>query len=306
MIRRNKAALWPLGLYALCVVGGGALVAPFLYAAGQALVHSDMLPALAPFGLPVYVRRAVLVLALCGFVPLLRYSGIDSLQDLGLRRGPEGLPGMHLLLRGLALGAGSVALAAGLLLLFARLHAQVPSAAVFARAAGLAAATAMAVSCLEELLFRGLLLGLLQRSLPARWALGWSSVIFAVLHFVAPVRHGPTGAADLPWYAGFAVLCDWHLDVRDWQVFTSLLTLLLVGFCLGLSRLRSRSLYFAIGLHGGWVFALRLVQQLTALTPSSAPFVAADMRGGLMPVLLAVGCTAVLLGARPDAPRRRG
>jgi hypothetical protein len=88
--RGSRPAL-ALALYLLAVFAGGALLAPWLFHAVQALAPGW--PALEriagmPFGR--YVNRALLIVALVGLPFFVRGSGIRRWRDVGVPRGVVG------------------------------------------------------------------------------------------------------------------------------------------------------------------------------------------------------------------------
>ena len=110
-------------------------------------------------------------------------------------------------------------------------------------------------------------LGGLRRLLPWKVALGISSAVYALVHFLqrseltGPVRWN-SGLALLPQIlAGFA---DWH------QLVPGFFNLTLAGILLGLAYQRTGNLYFSIGLHAGWIFWLKIYG---AFTTAAAPAV---------------------------------
>jgi membrane protease YdiL (CAAX protease family) len=133
-----------------------------------------------------------------------------------------------------------------------------------------AVATAAVVATLEEILFRGGVFGGLRRLLPWKVALGISSAVYALVHFLqrseltGPVRWN-SGLALLPQIlAGFA---DWH------QLVPGFFNLTLAGILLGLAYQRTGNLYFSIGLHAGWIFWLKIYGTFTAAaTPGGSWF----------------------------------
>jgi uncharacterized protein len=123
--------------------------------------------------------------------------------------------------------------------------------------------TAAVVGILEEILFRGVIFGGLQRVLYWPFALAISSVIYAFVHFL--------GRADLrgpvAWDSGLILLprlFDLHAFIP------AFLGLALAGVLLGLAYHRTGNLYFSIGLHAGWVFVLKMFGALTASSPGGA------------------------------------
>lgn len=125
---------------------------------------------------------------------------------------------------------------------------------------------ALLVSLIEEGFFRALLFV----SLRQRWALApavlLSSLLYALAHFITPDKTFV--------YQEFSALVgfDYLMAVLrrmllpgTWQVFVGFA---FVGATLALVIERSRSLYLCIGLHAGWVVALKLLNNLTDLASS--------------------------------------
>src|SRR2546428_207490 len=90
----------------------GALIAPWLYWGGQSAAH--VWPWLARQPFHRFVNRSLLGLAIIGLWPMARWLGIRSWSDLGIRSSPQG---KRQLLEGLALGFGTLAIVAILILL---------------------------------------------------------------------------------------------------------------------------------------------------------------------------------------------
>lgn len=132
-----------------------------------------------------------------------------------------------------------------------------------AKTVPMAFATGMGIALLEEIVFRGILLGIFLRTFRPVVAIISVAFIFALLHYLRP----PAGVIpDHPetLAAGFQFL---GLIVA--RLFTSelvaqqFITLFAAGLLLGACRYRTSSLWLPIGLHGGWLFALRLFENLT-------------------------------------------
>lgn len=267
-------------LYIAVVVGGGAFLAPPLFWLGQWAIATDVIPQLRPFGFPKYFNRAVLILALALLWPMLRWLGLKGWTDLQLRGNPDRWRDLGL---GVLLGAGGLA-CVGLGLW------QMGALTVHHRPRGLDLASALltgtTVASVEEIFFRGALFGVLRRNLSWPKALAFLSVFFAVLHFVRPDPGAPP-ISDVSWFAGIRLIprLFWqfaHLDM----VLGSWLTLLLVGWTLGYTVVKTASLYFAIGMHAGWVFALKLLMQVARRQDAASLWIGHDMRSGLAPALL--------------------
>jgi membrane protease YdiL (CAAX protease family) len=246
-------------IYTVVVFAGGALIAPWLYWLAQSVApHSHT--AQSPFHR--FLDRSFLGLALLGIWPLMRSLGAKSARDVGLVK-PGGQ--WNLLVGGFALGYGSLAAAAALALAthartingFGVNHELLPKIAE-------ATATAIIVAVLEEILFRGAIFGALRKTWNLSTALLVSSMIYAIVHFIAK--------ADLPgpvtWNSGFRLLPLMFGGFANLPaVIAAFFNLTLAGVLLGLAYQRTGNLYFSIGLHAGWIFWLRFYGFLTLPAP---------------------------------------
>jgi hypothetical protein len=130
-----------------------------------------------------------------------------------------------------------------------------------------AAGTAAVVATLEEILFRGAVFGGLRRLFYWPLALGLSSLIFALVHFLQ--RADLTG--PVAWNSGLVLLPRMLGGFVDFYAFVpGFFSLTLAGVLLGLAYQRTGSLYFSIGLHAGWIFWLKMFGAFTADVPGAA------------------------------------
>ena len=248
-----------IGLYALGVILGGALLAPWLFwGSGWLAGHISWLAWLGDYPFRRVFDRAFLLAALAGLWPLLRCLGYRSWAELGFARSAQWWRHLGL---GFVLGIASLVVAIGV----ARrpLHVDKPAAAVIAELLRLLL-TAGVVGLIEETFFRGGLQGALQRGLglPTAWIA--SSVIYAAAHFLQPVG-GNIEAAAVVWHSGF----DWLGRVVAGSfagsgVGISFVSLVLAGGLLGWAFARTRALYLSIGLHAGWVLPNEFARWLGA------------------------------------------
>lgn len=247
-----------LVIYLLFVFLGGALIAPWLWHLAQLFAGSFPKIAHAPFHR--YLDRAFLILALAGIWPLMRSLGATSWRETGFVP-PYGQ--MRKLLGGLALGIISLAVVVGIEIVTGkRTVLQTTTAHQFVGAFLTAVGVGVVVSVLEETLFRGAVFGGLRRVLYWPFALIISSLIFALTHFLK--RADITGPVH--WFSGFVLLpklFDFHTFIPEF------LSLTLVGVLLCLAYQRTGNLYFSIGLHGGWIFVLKLYSALTIQAPAT-------------------------------------
>jgi uncharacterized protein len=155
---------------------------------------------------------------------------------------------------------------------------------------------AVAVSLLEEWLFRGVLLGLwLRYARPVTACIG-SSLLFAFLHFLKP----PAGTViEDPAHvlAGFELFGKILLHFTEPLFFlTAFASLFLVGLILAWARVRTGALWFSIGLHAGWIIAFKgfnLLYQDVPNHPLQPWGVGENLRSGTLP-LVALLVTALI------------
>lgn len=252
-MRPLRAVLIYIAAILLC----GALVAPWLYHIAQSV--SETFPALAQQPFHRFVSRTMLATALVGLWPFLRATGLASASALGLVGHPHQI---RWLSTGFLVGVGTVMLVAVCVLATGarKLDPGLAGTGWLGKLAGITA-TAVVVGMLEEVLFRGALFGALRRVWHWAFALVVSSVLFASAHLIQGARvEGTVG-----WLTGFVVLgrmfegfCYWH------RLMPTFINLTLVGVVLCIGYHRTRSLHFPIGLHAGWVFALKIYGWLTA------------------------------------------
>ncbi len=250
-----------LTLYLVVVFVGGALLAPQLLRVAQTL-SPDSKWAHAPFHR--YVNRSILILALAGIWPLLRSFGASRFSEMGLPglRGEWGRLAM-----GFLLGFISLAMIAAIVLIAGARHLKTDLSAI-QWIGGLAGAlgTAVVVSILEELLFRGAVFGSLRKAWLWPGALVLSSMIYAIVHFMRSAEIEGT----VTWSSGLRLLplmLAGFADVKT--VVPGFFNLSLVGMMLGYAFERTGKLYFSIGLHGGWIFWLKFYGLATVAAAST-------------------------------------
>ncbi len=136
-----------------------------------------------------------------------------------------------------------------------------PSALNFARIFLIAAGSGLAVALLEETVVRGAMHTAIERE-SGPWAAALlTASLYAVLHFFAKSRIAPQ---DVGWSSGFELLLRSFSPLGHPQlVFDALLSWLIVGLILSLTRVLTGNIAVAIGLHAGWVIVLRMLQEAT-------------------------------------------
>jgi uncharacterized protein len=174
--------------------------------------------------------------------------------------------------KGFLLGLSTLTLHAGLLMI---LTVRTPAFTLetlppLASPIGVSLASGIGVALLEETIFRGALMAVILRLSGPYAALGVSALDYAALHFIG--TKWTTDPALVGWDTGFRIALDGfsHLPQADPGSF---LALFMAGLFLGIARLYFRGgLAFAIGLHAGWVFFIKLYKPLTTLHPESLGF----------------------------------
>lgn len=120
--------------------------------------------------------------------------------------------------------------------------------------------TAVVVSVLEEILYRGAVFGVLRRAFNWVFALTVSSMIYALVHFMEGARLD----GSVQWYSGLELLPRMLRGFGNWhELVPGFFNLTLVGALLALAYERTGNLYCSIGLHGGWIFWLKSYGALT-------------------------------------------
>jgi len=119
--------------------------------------------------------------------------------------------------------------------------------------------TGFTVGFLEEIFFRGIIFrGLLEdwKPLPAFVA---ANLFYSALHFVKPGEEYFLTGID-PW-AGFRHLFSTFAPfLEPAEIAPGIIGLLLIGIVLSYAFLRTGTLYLSIGLHAGWVIAIKTVR----------------------------------------------
>lgn len=301
-------------LYAAASVLLGAWFAPFLYNAGMALAEvssskqtNGFLEWLAGIcrtsEFPKFFETSLLIAAGLLFLPMIgwlrggRAAESGVVWKLRLPAGARGsaagqrlLPNRHGFRQaavGFLLVTVLFLLIAGTLLLAGVLDWKNPGSAL-AKTLLKGWIFALALAVLQEILFRGIALGIFLRAMRPAAALGLSAVLFAFVHFLNPppgLNVADPDAAGV----GFELLrkiAGQFSEPRS--IFGNFCPLLALGFVLGYARWRTASLCLSIGLHTGWIFVNGLLGSVTlaASSPDSFMWVISGMSlsQGLVPL----------------------
>lgn len=258
----------------------GTLAAPVLYWGALALARRGVLPFLAQYDFESFFHRALLVGALLFFWPLLRWLRVRSLRDLGLEKNQHALRDAG---AGLAIAAIPLfALAA--LLLGLGVYSLRPSVSL--AEIGGRIVSAVIVPFIEEPLFRGLILGALLRTGTPIIATLITSAFFSILHFLKAPEQTSTVVS---WTSGFVSVANSFGQFADpLLILAGFTTLFLLGWILADARIRTRSLWLPIGLHGGWIFVSVVFNKVARREMLALPWIGKSLLIGIAPLCVAL------------------
>jgi len=277
LIRRFLTAAGKIIGYLLAVVLLGALLAPPLYWLGQACSRISVLHFLKDTDFQRYFARSTLISAFVLLLLVIRSIGIERFRDLGLRRNPlwwrDVVAGLLLAVAATA-ALGFVAVWSGIYTWKSHLPWNLV-AAVFL--------PALTVSVIEEVLFRGAILGLVRQTISTVPAIVLVSVLFSVIHFFRPVDGQ---ISSVQWYSGFELIGKLFGRFTDpLLVGGGFMTIFVLGLLLADSAVRTRSLWLPIGLHAGTVFGKMGFNKLTKQLTQAPPWFGPELTVGLGSVL---------------------
>jgi len=125
------------------------------------------------------------------------------------------------------------------------------------------------VGLIEETFFRGAMYTEVERESRIWWAILLTSALYAVVHFVDTKYRIPV--EELNWWSGFVILGhSFDTFTQPSRIIDSLLALFAVGIFLACSRASSGHIAYCIGLHAGWVTAIRVAHRTSHENPDSA------------------------------------
>ncbi|MEX1049830.1 MAG: CPBP family intramembrane glutamic endopeptidase [Akkermansiaceae bacterium] len=298
-------------LYATASVGLGAWMGPLVYNAGKALAEvsagrhlNDPLDWLARLcreaDFPQFFLASLVLAAGLLALPFIAWLGGGYRRDaaesgLRLRPNPRGP-------RQAATGFLGVALlfllSAGLWLLTPALEWR-PAGANLPFLVASALVVAVGWAFLQEILFRGIALGIFLRALRPAVALGLSATLFALVHGLNPPP-GMTVADPDAGGTGFEMLGKIVTRFSDPRVVLShLAPLLALGGVLAYARWRTASLWLPTGIHAGLLFANDLLGSVVATSPRGS---GAWLGHGLLPLagILFAGILSHRLSSNPN------
>ena len=275
--------------YFAAVIVLGALLAPPLYWAGQALAARGVMTFLADTDFQKFFNRAVLLAALALIWPMAHWLHIGGPRELGLDPNPRW---RRHFLAGFGIAALVVAAMAAGYAGFGIYHWKkvLPWGAMPALLL-----SSVCVALLEEALFRGAIFGLFRRALPPRAALFCVTFIFAAVHFLKP--DDAHTVPQVTWCSGFSLLPSvFHQFGEPMTLLAGFTTIFVLGWVVGAATLRTRSLWLGIGFHAGLVFVKMSFSKFTKRDATLLPWIGGELQIGLVPVAaLALGGVLVWL-----------
>jgi membrane protease YdiL (CAAX protease family) len=266
-------------IYLAAVIALGALLAPPLYWAAQALAAHGIFRFLATYKFQKFFDRAALVAAFALLLPTVRWLRIKDWRDLGLDRDAHWR-------RHWAAGfiiSGAIVAAMAFAYVESGVYSLLP--ALPWGKLPLLALGAVTVGLLEEAFFRGAILGLLRRTLGPYPALFWTTSLFAIVHFLQPDKS--FDPHPIGWLSGFQYVPRvFHQFAEPMTLLAGFSTLFVLGWVLGEAALRTRSLWMSMGLHTGVVFVKMSFAALSKLRETRQPWIGSELQIGLVPVAL--------------------
>lgn len=286
--RSDFPAFGKILAYLVVTLVAGALVAPPIFWAGQALGSAGITDWLAKFPFHRVLSRCLQVSALVLLVPALRWIGLRRPSDLYLRKNPLAVADLAF---GLVVSIFLVLLLALVCHLAGWLEWR-PGAAW--SGLGRIVLTAAFVSGLEEIVFRGVVLGICLWSLPRAGAITLTTVLFVVVHFIKPAKTEISSDA-VRWWSGLAEAMRFTDGLPPGSLLLfGAASLFVAGWILGSAAFATRSLWLPIGLHAGWVFSQQscnlFLQPAAAGAAAGWPWVGPNLVSGAVPTgLLPLG-----------------
>ena len=120
----------------------------------------------------------------------------------------------------------------------------------------------LVIALLEETLFRGAMLTAIKKHGSVIFAIVTTSFIYALVHFLQPTIE--FDANSLSWSSGFTLLKNSFLSLTQVStIIDSFIALFLAGVLLAVVRIRSNKIALCMGLHAGWVLAIKIFKRVT-------------------------------------------
>lgn len=251
------------GLLVLLTLIISCLIAPGIYWALGSFLDSQPWPYSRVFD------RVILVVLLVLLIRKRREFNLK--QVLGILN-PKGQ--WRLFSLGLLLSVGASAVMLPFFIYSGDLSWQIRDASHYVTRVPKVLLGAVITAFLEEFIFRGILFGELRSKLKQHWAIVVTTLIYASVHFIAPNK-----GWQFPGYSltvGFEYLAVVLNGILNPQHLFPFIGLCFVGLVLIRAYVLTGSLVLSVGLHAGWILAVKSVFHLTALNP--------EVQSGLAPL----------------------
>jgi LPXTG-motif cell wall-anchored protein len=240
-------------LFLLFVLAVTSLLTPWFAASADWIATTEPFLLSERYAFSKIFNRTFMISGILLFFLCRRFLGIGRPADLGLtslKGGRRDLATGWLLAIGSMAALGAVMAQFDVFTPFFRL-----SLAESIRRCTSALSAGVFAGFLEEVFFRGILFKGLYAQGPVRAYLG-ANLFYSALHFVKPGKDYFMEAFD-PW-AGLRHLAFTFTPFLDpLALLPGFFGLFLIGVVLSFAFVRTGNLYLAIGLHAGWVFALK-------------------------------------------------
>lgn len=240
-------------IYFIAILVGSAIIAPPIYFIVDKFAESSQFCSyLISKGFHRFLSRSMMLIALVGLYPLYRSLGIKSLAEAGLA--PFKVHWRNVCY-GFLFGFVTLSIPVFVSLAWGGVSLKTDKTSVeVLRHLLNAGFSAVVVSFLEELVFRGGILGSTQRVYGWRFAIIFSSAVYSIVHFFAKIER----LGEIHWYSGFVGILTMLRGFVDFKaVVPGFFNLFIAGVILGLFFKRTGNLYFSMGTHGGWIFWLK-------------------------------------------------
>ncbi|MEN8174758.1 MAG: CPBP family intramembrane glutamic endopeptidase [Pseudomonadota bacterium] len=213
------------------------------------------------------LTRLGMLLAAGGLIFLLRRLRLNNREALGYDLARR--PFLRSLAGGWLLGVATMLIPLGAIFLLgvrgwrhSTIEAELLASAALSGLFG-----GLAVGFIEETFFRGAMFTAVRRQRGLVFTAVSTAALYAALHFIKPHRLAP--GEEPGWLTGFELLAGAFEQFSGSAMWDSFASLVLVGVFLALLRERNGHIALAIGVHAGWVFAIKLAKTFTKSDPDA-------------------------------------
>lgn len=147
---------------------------------------------------------------------------------------------------------------------------------------------ALGLAVIQEVLFRGIAMGIFLRAMRPAAALGLSAMLFALVHFLNPAKGLNVVDPDASG-VGFELLGEIIAQFAEPSLLLGSFTpMLALGAVLAYARWQTASLSLSIGLHAGWIFINGILASMVVTTetdPVLWVITGVPLKQGLVPLV---------------------